>query len=246
MTADVTLGAIQRLAFVQFAYRDGLTASTTQTQAGGTVIPAGFTRFSTVASSNNAATMPKAIQGRRIVVSNAGANQMQVFPYLGDSIASGATNAAYVIPAGTIVELFCIHAGNWIADPSSLFLLNTPAVKYNTNAATSSTTLAAADISGGNDVCLNLTGALAAGANATLPTVAALVAAIPNVQAGQSYNVRIINSSSGAFAWTVLTNTGWTLNGTMTVNQNTWRDFYVTFTSTTAATLQSVGTGTFS
>jgi len=32
----------------------------------------------------------------------------------------------------------------------------------------------------------------------------------------------------------------------MTIAQNTWRDFYVTLTSTSAATLQSIGTGTFS
>lgn len=118
---------------------------------------------------------------------------------------------------------------------------------YNTNTATSAVTLTAANITGGLDeVTLNLTGTLAAGANATLPTVANLVAALPAPAAGQSYKLRIINSSSGAFSWTVTTNTGWTLNGTMTVADNTWREFYLTLTSLTAATLQSVGTGTYS
>ncbi len=116
---------------------------------------------------------------------------------------------------------------------------------YNTNTATSATTLTAANISGGNvEVTLNMTGTLAGAANATLPTVASLVAAIPGASVGQSYKLRIINSGAGAFAWTVVTNTGWTLAGTMTVANLAYRDFYVTLTSLTAATLQAIGGGT--
>ena len=119
---------------------------------------------------------------------------------------------------------------------------------YNVATNTTGFTLAGGPVGGAAQNFLNLTGTLAAGANAQLPTVAALLAALPsNVQAnptGLSYQVRMINSSSGAFAWTVTTNTGWTLGGTMTVAQNTWRDFIVTFTSATTATLQAVGTGT--
>jgi len=93
---------------------------------------------------------------------------------------------------------------------------------------------------------LNMTGTLAGAANAQLPLVSALVAVLHSPSVGSSYILRIINSSAGAFAWTVTTNTGWTLNGTMTINQNTWREFLVTLTSTSAATLQSIGTGTYS
>lgn len=116
--------------------------------------------------------------------------------------------------------------------------------KYNINTSTTSSTLTAANISGAFDVVLNLTGTLGGAANATLPTVQALIAGLKNAVAGQSYNLRIINSSSGAFAWTVLTNTGWTLGGTMSINQNTYRDFIVTFGAANTATLQAVGTGT--
>lgn len=115
---------------------------------------------------------------------------------------------------------------------------------YNTNTATASATLTGANISGASDVVLNLTGTLAGAANATLPTVQALIDALKNAAPGSSYNLRIINSSAGAFAWTVLTNTGWTLGGTMTIAQNTYRDFIVTIGATNTATLQSVGTGT--
>ncbi|MGR3910008.1 hypothetical protein Q3A80_23485 [Burkholderia sp. SR8] len=119
---------------------------------------------------------------------------------------------------------------------------------YNSATNTSGFTLAAAQIAGAAQNFLNLTGTLAAGANAQLPTAAALIAALPQVvqgaAVGLSFQLRIINSSSGAFAWTVTTNTGWTLGGTMTIAQNTWRDFIVTITSSTTATLQAVGTGT--
>jgi len=52
-----------------------------------------------------------------------------------------------------------------------------------------------------------------------------------------------VNHSSANFAWTVTTNTGWTLNGTMTVNQSTFRDFIMTITAlgaTPTATLQNI------
>jgi hypothetical protein len=117
---------------------------------------------------------------------------------------------------------------------------------YNTDTATDNVALAAAKVTGAEDlVVLGMTGVLGAGKNAQLPTVAAVVAAMGRTPAaGSSYRLRVLNKSSGAFEWTMTTNTGWTLAGTMTIAQNTWREFIVTFASATAATLQSVGTGT--
>lgn len=125
-----------------------------------------------------------------------------------------------------------------------------PHTAYSANTATTATTLSALATAGTTDqntttAIVNMTGTLAAGANLTLPTVVDLDA-IQNAQVGDSYILRIINSSSGAFSWTVTTNTGWTLNGTMTVAQNTWREFFVNFTSTTTASLTTIGTGTYS
>lgn len=106
--------------------------------------------------------------------------------------------------------------------------------------------LTGANITGGTvKSYLNLTAALGAGAQATLPTVAQLVTAMQAAGitpvAGGSYEFEVMNSSSGNFAWTIATNTGWTLNGTMTVAQNTLRRFIITFSSLTAASLQSLG-----
>lgn len=124
-----------------------------------------------------------------------------------------------------------------------------PATAYNAVSNTTAFTASAAQVMAAQDTVLNLTGTLAAGQALTLPTVANLLAALTPAQAvvGSSVLLRVINSSGGAFAWTVTTNTGWTLGGTMTVAQNTWRDFIVTITgvgANAAATLQAIGTGT--
>ena len=118
---------------------------------------------------------------------------------------------------------------------------------YSTNASTSaSTVLTAADIPiGVNEHTLNLTGAITVASNAQLPAVLDLIAAIvPSV--GQTCKLRIINGGgTGSGVWTITTNTGWTLNGTMTLaSAKGYRDFYITLTSLTTATLQSLGGGT--
>lgn len=119
---------------------------------------------------------------------------------------------------------------------------------YNAAANTTGFTLTPQQVAGAAQNFLNLTGTLGAAANAQLPTVASLIAALPQVVQGSpvgiSFQLRVINSSGAAFAWTLTTNTGWTLAGTMSMAQNTWRDFIVTITSATTATIQSVGTGT--
>ena len=62
---------------------------------------------------------------------------------------------------------------------------NNPVV--NSNTAVASTTLTAANIAGSFDtVFLNMTGTLTGAANATLPTVAALAAALPSLRAVRS------------------------------------------------------------
>jgi len=118
--------------------------------------------------------------------------------------------------------------------------------KYTAVSGNTPQTLTGANISGADDVFVNMTAVLAGAGTLNLPTVANLLAALTTMQVGETFILRIINSSSGAFAWTVTTATGWTLAGTMTIAQNTWREFLVTRTGTATATLQSLGTGTFS
>lgn len=127
-----------------------------------------------------------------------------------------------------------------------------------TNAATAAIALTGAQVAGSlsssyigpDEVVLSMTGALGAGANLTTPTAAQIAAAIPNMKAGMSYRLRIINKSSGAFAWTLVAGTNVTLAGTsQAIAQNTWREYRVLCTGiggAVAYTFSSVGTGTWS
>ena len=128
-----------------------------------------------------------------------------------------------------------------------LAALKVPTDQYASNAATTDFTVPANEVTGTPVLCvLNLTGTLGAGANMTLPTVTALLGAMVAPFDGQTYLLRILNNSSANFAWTVMTNTGWTLSGTVTIAQSTSRDFIVTIGSvgSATATLQNVGSGT--
>lgn len=116
-----------------------------------------------------------------------------------------------------------------------------PMTEYSVDTSTAGFTAAGAVVAGANNVTLNLTGTLGAGAALTLPIATDIVAAIPNARIGKTYRLRIINRSGANFAWTVTTNTGITLTGTMTIAQNTYREFDVTLDSLTAVSLQSLG-----
>ena len=127
-------------------------------------------------------------------------------------------------------------------------LISAPTI-VTANTSTSAATLTAANMIGnyGNAV-LPMTGTLSAGAVLTLPTLATLVTGMPGgaVTVGQTLIVSIANESSGAFAWTLATNTGWTVYATaaqLIIPQNTYSTFIVQFTSQTTATITYVGSG---
>jgi hypothetical protein len=227
-----------------FSFINAITAHAGGGQGSATPLTTMVNRVTTVATAGDSVVLPTAAPGMNVTVINSGANSLAVFPAGTDAINAQTASTSFIMQPNSVTEFFTTVVGFW----HTVYSANVPQpVVYNTNTATASTTLTAANLAGATvEVDLGLTGTLAGAANATLPTVAALVAAVPNAIAGQTYKLRIINASSGAFTWTVLTNTGWTLTGTMTIAQNTWRDFIVTFTSLSAATLQSVGTGTYS
>lgn len=68
------------------------TASTTQTQAGGTDITAAAAAITT-ANANDAVTLPKGYAGLEIMIANLSANTLGVFPAVGDTIFPSAANA---------------------------------------------------------------------------------------------------------------------------------------------------------
>jgi hypothetical protein len=169
-----------------------------------------------------------------------------VFPAVGDQINALGANAAIAIPPGGVCDFFTTAAGVWHT------LLSAPGgaqQAYSTAANTTAFTATGAQLTGGSvEVFLDLTGTLGGNAALTLPTVAALVTAMTvaglNPQAGMTYEL-IICYRNGTNTWTVTTNTGWTLTGTMTITgAGVARKFYVTLTSLTAAVIRSVGTVT--
>jgi hypothetical protein len=202
---------------------------------------------SSVASSApfDSVKLEAATAGTWCVVLNSSANNIEVYPAGTDAINAFAASAGVIQVPTSVVIYFCTTTGTWnTVGLNSGFSTND---LYNTNSSTSGTTLTAANVSGGlHEVTLAMTGTLGGDSNAQLPLVTALVTAIPNAAANMSYKLRVINESSANHVWTITTNTGWTLNGTMTIAQNTWRDFYVTLVSLTTATLQNLGTGTYS
>lgn len=152
------------------------------------------------------------------------------------------------INTSTQAAFLCLSAtpgaANWLELGDEGGPVANASASYSAASNAAAFTATAAELSGGSSfVVLDLTGNPAGAANMQLPTVAALFAAIPNAQPGDSYMLRIKNSASSGI-WTVTTNTGWTLNGTMTIGATpNWRDFVVTLVSATAATLQDAGGG---
>ena len=97
LTADITMPTTY---FVNNSVAAGLTASTTQTQAGGLALLNQVNQVATVANDNDAVTLPEAVVGRQCIVINNGANTLQVFPAADDSINALAADASVTIPAG--------------------------------------------------------------------------------------------------------------------------------------------------
>lgn len=226
-----------------------ITAGTTRTQAGATLITADVTTVNTstaaTAGTNfgDGVLLPAIGSGTdKVFLINNTANPIQVYGNGSDTINGVAGANGVAMPPNSSATFIEANPGAWQC------LLDGPQLAaFNTNTATAGTTLTAANVTGGEaSVDLALTGTLGGAANAQLPTVANLLQSMYGPAVGACYRLRIVNESSGAFAWTVTTNTGWTLTGTMSIAQNTWREFIVTITSATTATLQNVAVGTFS
>lgn len=221
---------------------DAISAAGT-TQATGTQLTSMVNNVSTVGAGSGV-NLPASAAGANVVVINTGANPLLVYPLIGatDTINGIAATIGVSIFPGTVALFKSTLAGAWVTMPAT-----TKSAGFNTNStASGAITLTAANITGGAaSVDLALTGAQGGGVNAQLPTVAAMEAALHAPAIGASYRLRIINEGSTQII-TVTTNTGWTLTGTMTIANNTWREFVVTLTSLSAATLQNVAVGTFS
>ncbi len=136
-----------------------------------------------------------------------------------------------VITGASTVTMYVISMGQ--ANPL-------PDIKYTTSSVTTGSM--AAGLITGAKMCVWLS------SNATpsaqlVRTAAQLLADTPNGAVGQSTFFRIIQSGAGTLTVTADGGGTVTLTGTMTVPQNTFRDFMLTFNTATTATVQSIGAG---
>lgn len=92
----------------------GLVASTTQTQAAATAIPANVNQavFATVTNANDAGKLPTAVANVFVEVINDGAQVLQLFPASGDNLGAG-VDASTTIPAGSRKCFFAKDTTNW-------------------------------------------------------------------------------------------------------------------------------------
>ena len=217
---------------------NALTAFAGGGQGSATALTKRLNFIGTCATAGDSVRLPTSVAGEWVFVYNGGAAAAQVFGASTDTINGVATATGVPLPANQGALFFCNAAGTWLA-PTLRDAI--PEAQYAAASNTTNFTATGAQVAGAQDVTLECTGALGSGQALTLPTAAAIVAALPNAYVGKTYKLRIINRSAGAFAWTVTTNTGLTLTGTMTIAQNTYRDFVVTLTSLSAIVFQSLG-----
>ena len=110
--ADVSQlsGAVAKLSAIN-TY-DAITASTTQTQAGGTILRHGISSV-TSANASDAVTLPKATPGVLLVLANSSGQSIQLFPSQGDKINAAAIDAAVTIATATTSIYVCSVALQW-------------------------------------------------------------------------------------------------------------------------------------
>ena len=100
------------------SYADALTATASGTQSTGYAITAEISRFTTVATNGDAATLPVSVPGTQLTIINANASHsMQIFPNAGgtgsEQINALGANAALSLAATKVAMFYCTVSGQW-------------------------------------------------------------------------------------------------------------------------------------
>jgi len=107
-------GTEVKLTTSAFSTATGLTAGTTQTQAGGLDLAAQINEVSTVANSGDTVVLPTAVAGDTCIVVNNGANDMNIFPAVSDDLGAGADTVMTIsLAAGDMATFYAYDATNW-------------------------------------------------------------------------------------------------------------------------------------
>ena len=92
----------------------GITASTTQTQAGGYALTKDINFVATCANANDSVTLPPAEQGRHMLIYNSGATKVKYWPASGDQLDGLSVDAGTTINANRWAELWAVSDALWI------------------------------------------------------------------------------------------------------------------------------------
>lgn len=96
-----------------FSSVDNLVAHAGGGQGAATPLTQMQNRITTVATIADSGVLPASKSGMQIVVINAGANSVNVFPAAGEAINALGANTALAVAAGKVVEFFCTTSGQW-------------------------------------------------------------------------------------------------------------------------------------
>ena len=89
-----------------------VTASTTQTQAGGTALTKDINNVSVCANANDTVTLPTAAAGMSITIFNNGAQTLRIYPASGDNLGTG-VDTLTTLAAAANVTFTSFDATNW-------------------------------------------------------------------------------------------------------------------------------------
>jgi hypothetical protein len=103
--------------FETMSYADGLTAHAGGGQNLAPIINTMISRFTTVATAGDSTTLPVGVPGMNLIVINASATSMNVFPDTGSIINALGTNAAFALAAGKTATFVTTVAGAWHTVP---------------------------------------------------------------------------------------------------------------------------------
>ena len=126
MSNQASVSAISRRLADAIQYKsgastqNGITASTTQTQAGGTKIYYHISRV-TSANANDAVTLNfPAVPGSSFVIINDSGNIVSLFPKLGDTLNDAVHDAVNSIADNTVSKYYCPVVGLWFGGAVTL------------------------------------------------------------------------------------------------------------------------------
>jgi len=92
----------------------GLTATPSGTQSTSMPIGALISEFANIASNGDGALLPKATAGVSLMIANASAKSLNLFPQVGEKV-NGVQDSAFALAAGKNCLLFATAAASWRA-----------------------------------------------------------------------------------------------------------------------------------